>query len=499
MRQEQVIIMSIKKILFFAIVLIFLFASCKKESSSNYGLVFSQEEYDKVPQKARLVTREYNSLPSKVDLRKFTPSVGDQGDYGMCVAWSTTYCAMSFADAYQKQTYSFDIFSPYYLYRKCNPYDRHARRGMCVETALDFLKEKGVPYRNSDENFVEFPEFEVSVYNDSKKYKIENYSTLFNKTSSSDFRVLSVKKSLSENKPVVFSMLVPSSFYSCKDVFYGEDLAPSNSGHAMCLVGYDDSKYGGSFLIQNSWGKDWGNNGYTWIPYSVFSDKKYVMGAYEINNAVFEKVDAPQEHINLPEYNLHEDEIKKQMIYKGSFYLPLAYKNENIEVVYDGNSYVSKKSYSSLDRFQFYMTNEKPCYVYAFSSDDATGCAVKIFPENNVSAYLSYSKNTICYPGENTYIEFDEISGTDYLIVLYSQKELQIDEIMKKYEKSVKQGMTGENNFYERVLHACGKENLIDKNLVNYSLNKISFEGFSTRGDLSKVLPILIKLKHDKN
>ena len=38
--------------------------------------------------------------------------------------------------------------------------------------------------------------------------------------------------------------------------------------HAICLVGYDDSKSGGAFKFVNSWGTNWGLNGYGWISYA---------------------------------------------------------------------------------------------------------------------------------------------------------------------------------------------------------------------------------------
>ena len=41
-------------------------------------------------------------------------------------------------------------------------------------------------------------------------------------------------------------------------------------GHAMTIVGYDDTFNGGSFRIVNSWGRDWGDDGYAWIRYSDF-------------------------------------------------------------------------------------------------------------------------------------------------------------------------------------------------------------------------------------
>ena len=41
-------------------------------------------------------------------------------------------------------------------------------------------------------------------------------------------------------------------------------------GHALTIVGYDDYKFGGSFRVVNSWGREWGDNGYFWIKYSDF-------------------------------------------------------------------------------------------------------------------------------------------------------------------------------------------------------------------------------------
>ena len=40
-----------------------------------------------------------------------------------------------------------------------------------------------------------------------------------------------------------------------------------DKGHAMCIVGFDDTKFGGAFEIVNSWGDDWANGGYIWIRY----------------------------------------------------------------------------------------------------------------------------------------------------------------------------------------------------------------------------------------
>ena len=44
-------------------------------------------------------------------------------------------------------------------------------------------------------------------------------------------------------------------------------------GHAMVVAGYDDTKrirnapHAGALLVRNSWGPEWGDHGYGWLPY----------------------------------------------------------------------------------------------------------------------------------------------------------------------------------------------------------------------------------------
>lgn len=47
-------------------------------------------------------------------------------------------------------------------------------------------------------------------------------------------------------------------------VWNGQRGARDRDGHAMCIIGYNDSIGGGSFHVQNSWGTRWGAEGYFW-------------------------------------------------------------------------------------------------------------------------------------------------------------------------------------------------------------------------------------------
>ena len=53
-----------------------------------------------------------------------------------------------------------------------------------------------------------------------------------------------------------------------------EDLAQGPiGGHALCAVGYDDSKQ--AFIIRNSWGPYWGLSGYFYMPYAYIANPSY--------------------------------------------------------------------------------------------------------------------------------------------------------------------------------------------------------------------------------
>lgn len=43
-------------------------------------------------------------------------------------------------------------------------------------------------------------------------------------------------------------------------------------GHAVMAVGYDDETE--RFIVRNSWGADWGQNGYFTMPYEYVENRK---------------------------------------------------------------------------------------------------------------------------------------------------------------------------------------------------------------------------------
>jgi cathepsin K len=81
--------------------------------------------------------------------------------------------------------------------------------------------------------------------------------------------VASIKEALCKYGPIAASVNVTGLFQNYTNGVFFE--TPSNyanpaSNHAIVIVGWDDDK--GAWLIKNSWGTDWGIDGYMWIKYN---------------------------------------------------------------------------------------------------------------------------------------------------------------------------------------------------------------------------------------
>ncbi len=79
----------------------------------------------------------------------------------------------------------------------------------------------------------------------------------------------SIKSALAAYGPLPTAMMVYEDFKNYKSGVYSYTTGKKLGGHAILLVGYnDEEKY---FILKNSWGPDWGENGYFKIAYSEIS------------------------------------------------------------------------------------------------------------------------------------------------------------------------------------------------------------------------------------
>ena len=458
------------------------------------GLLPDDSTYDKLPIKAELLTRDYTILPSSHSLIQYCPVVRSQSHYQTCAGWASAYAARTIAEAIKydwtdKDKITREAFSPLFIYalvkdKKPGYSDDNCQNGAYTHMALEVMKNQGVP-KLSAFNVMCANYVSEDLKRLAQAYKIDDYFTLFRSiVNDGNEKVRKVKKSISEDCPVIISMELPQSFHSAKETWNGQDVDPSKHGrHAMCVVGYDDNKQGGAFCVMNSWGQNWGDNGFVWIKYDDFA--KFVYQAFEIYVRKMPKPQPQPTPQPTPKPTPKVDVIKTNRL-AGNVELQLS-TGEKMKATRQAGDKIGKyrlsDSYISGTRYRMYISNNEPAYVYIIGSD-LSGILTKVFPsKDNISAALTYKSNHIAIPDEHYYIELDNTKGTDYMCVLYSKDALDINTIINQMR-----GIKG--SFYDKL--NVLNDLLITGTDVTYGQKEIRFQALSQK----TVVPIVIEIPH---
>ncbi len=430
----------------------------------NTGLAFDDPSYASIPITAPLARGDFDNLPASVSLQRYAPTPGNQGQTGTCVAWSSAYHARTIAESIRINRTNLsetnaNFYAPSFVYNQIRK-EPGCEKGTFIHEALELLSTKGVP-KNKDLPFDCNREIIDNDLVGASTHRIEGYKILFNINDNN--KVLPVKKSLSERRPVLIGMMCAESFFGAQGVWQPkqEEYSQNFGGHAMVTIGYDDKAYGGAFLVMNSWGTEWGNQGFIWIKYTDYSH--FVKYAFEM----IEK---------LPEAK--------------TFAGKLTLKNADNELMAvkksEGGLYQTKSSYLSGTAFRIYITNQQPAYVYAVGSD-LTKASYQVFPhKENISPYLGYSQNNVAIPDESHYVRMDQRTGKDYLCVLYSATPLDIKAISGQLENA--QG----NSFMERLKNTLG-DKLVDDKSVQYETDAA---GFAVKVSGEGIIALVIEIDH---
>ncbi len=216
----------------------------------------------------------HRGLPSKVDFSDLMPPVGNQGQQGSCVAWSTAYANKSYQEFVERKnlgTWNYNsgktpnyknLFSPAFIYNQING---GRDQGSSISDAMALIVSKGalpwetMPY--NEKNFTKQPTPEQFTL--ASKFKAKEFKRLrYNETTE-------IKNQLAQGRPVVVGIIINENIYEIGKKIYKEAKGANLGGHAITLVGYDDSAQ--AFKYQNSWGVGWGDNGFGYIDYRYFT------------------------------------------------------------------------------------------------------------------------------------------------------------------------------------------------------------------------------------
>lgn len=227
----------------------------------------------------RLVFNRKKLLANKKshDLRDVCPPIYNQGKLGSCTA--NAICGLyEFDELFQSENENNELkFRPSRLFLYYNERDMEGntgtdagaeiRDGMKSINRIGVCSETEWPYDIS--TFTEKPSNEC--YESAKDHHTIKYRRL-------NHNINQFKACISSGFPFVFGFQVFESFETKEVAETGDMVMPQDDekvlgGHAIMAVGYDDDKQ--VFIIQNSWGEEWGDKGYFYMPYEFIKNQEW--------------------------------------------------------------------------------------------------------------------------------------------------------------------------------------------------------------------------------
>lgn len=208
----------------------------------------------------------------------------DQGSLGSCTANAIAY-AYAFDEIKQQNKQSF-LPSRLFIYYNERVIENTVNRdsGAQLRDGIKSINKYGVC---EEHHWIYDPlKFAVkppkSVYDEAINAKAVKYSSIdFSLDRTIADRVAHLKRALQSGFPFVFGFYVYESFET--DVVARTGIVPIPDydneqllgGHAVCAVGFSDLKQ--SFIVKNSWGPNWGLNGYFYMPYNYLADPEQAL------------------------------------------------------------------------------------------------------------------------------------------------------------------------------------------------------------------------------
>ena len=197
-----------------------------------------------------------SKLPAKVDLRPYMTAVENQSTLGSCTA-NAAAGAYEYLKKWHQQE-NFDLSRLFLYYNTRAMTDRVNED--CGGNFYDVMEA-------IEKNF----EKAINYYEEAKQNVISKYEQV-------ELDLTAWKSVLAEGYPIVFGIGTSSAFDNPRNGFIPTPKSgeADQGGHAMCCVGYSDPDK--VFIVRNSWGHQWGDKGYCYIPYSYMLNPEFNTG-----------------------------------------------------------------------------------------------------------------------------------------------------------------------------------------------------------------------------
>lgn len=490
-----------KVILLLPIIFLFFSTLCTAQYESMMGAIFDDKEA--AASEAALLDLSLGTRGEVVttahSLKPYAPTPRKQ-NAGTCVGYALSNAvSIMFAtrdSLVDKADINANVLSALYIYNQIQR--RGCDIGARITDAMALVKNQGgctaKLFPDTDKNCQKLPDDALKLK--ALDNRIKDYISIFPRNETDEEKVALTKKQLLEGRAVVIGMNITQSFFLVKpgDRYIDINKASPDAvgGHAMCIVGYDDHRE--AFEIMNSWGKDWGNEGFIWMKYDDFA--KYVKYGYA---PIIDE--------------LASDQIDNNITMKGEFAFryPAGFDENSDSPMFkemtptlEGNNYVIA-DWKVRDVYQLLgrgMT--KYSYTYVFSID-AENKAELHFPRTIKTQRTAkndpgmdaadevpirkkplnmHTDDFMIIPGEFTALQAVH-KGTDNIFVIYSHEE--IPDIQKRMERV--QAAQGKD--INKRLKKGFDDIFIPRKNIKYSKQEMSFTATSDKGI---AVPIVLEI-----
>ena len=175
-------------------------------------------------------------------------------------------------------------------------------------------------------------------------------------------------------------------------------------GHAMCIIGYDDQKEGGSFQIMNSWGSSWGSDGIAWVRYPDFEHfTREAYGIHPMGSADDKAFDDNRLAVEFGIFDTQREAI-----------LPMTQVGDIV--------FRTLRPVQPDDKFKVLLANSIECYVYILG-EETDGSSYVLFPYTEKHSPYCGITGTRLFPKDYS-MSPDELGNRDRIAIVVSKEKL---------------------------------------------------------------------------
>ncbi len=417
------------------------------------GTLTDDSGYDAI--QAYDIDKYQTNIPNTYSIKSFLPKIGNQAKLPHDVGWSIAHAVTISENARRLDGTEGVNKSPFFVNMLFADEKDVCQEGLSLVEAAEAMKVYGLPAIHE----YAYPcprRMDARAMDKAKDYQIHLFDKVFDRLQSNAAKVNRIKRRLVLDHPVIIAMHTPPSFVTANDFWQPKEIYNEEFPlHSMVVTGYDDELYGGVLEVVNSWGKDWGNQGFMYIRYQ---DLDFIRYGFAVANSL--------------------DLKGNYSIFNGELSLRLASNDSTLEIIR-----FSHRGYFQLnvpqDHLEFIIKGKanKPFYLkmYYRSGDEI----VRMYPTDDWrSSLFQYSFNDIELPGDDlTYNITEDVFSAIYCFMSFDDID-QVD-FSGLVKSSLTIGELTQTDFYK------------PSKLMIWDQNNAQFSGRMADGE---VLPLLIDL-----